>query len=66
MVCPRFFMDAVDAMLREFVRFHRSNDVACEPGSDLMRAATFLVDANVVCGNTLTGLDWLGEEITLA
>lgn len=58
--------DSKAAMLEEFVRFHARHDVPCGPGTEQMRAATFLVDSNVICGNTLTGLDWLGEEITFS
>lgn len=58
--------DAKAAMLEEFARFHASRDVSLSSDTDLMRAATFLVDSNIVCGNTLTGLDWLGEEITFS
>ena len=33
------------------------------PGYDLHQAAAFLIDTNIVRGDTLTGLDWRGEEI---
>ncbi len=59
-------LDAKALMLDEFVRFQASHDVPCGPDTNLMRAATLLVDSNVVCGNTLTGLDWLGEEIAFS
>lgn len=55
--------EAQAAMLAEFVRFHQEHDVDCSPGTDLHGAATFLIDTNVIRGNTLTGLDWRGEEI---
>ncbi|BDZ48256.1 type II restriction endonuclease [Frondihabitans sucicola] len=58
--------DAKAAMLKEFRSFHARHDVPCDPDTNLMRAAAFLIDANVICGNTLTGLDWLGEEITFS
>lgn len=58
--------DAKAAMLKVFVRFHASHGLPCGPDTNLMRAATFLVDANIICGNTLTGLDWLGEQITFS
>lgn len=58
--------DAKVAMVEEFARFHASHGTLCGPDTDLMRAATFLVDTNIVCGNTLTGQDWLGEEITFS
>jgi hypothetical protein len=55
--------DAKEAMLAEFLRFHASHDVPCGPRTGLRRAATFLVDTNIVGGDTLTGLNWRGEEI---
>ncbi|WP_022888174.1 hypothetical protein [Agromyces italicus] len=55
--------DAKAAMLAEFSRFHARHDVPCGPDTDLMRAASFLVDTNVIRGNTLTGRDWRGNEI---
>jgi hypothetical protein len=55
--------DAKDAMLAMFVRFHEDSEVPCGPKTDLRRAAAFLIDTNIVRGNTLTGLDWCGNEI---
>lgn len=55
--------DAKDAMLDTFVRFHTERDVPCGPKTALRRSAAFLIDANIVRGNTLTGLDWRGAEI---
>lgn len=55
--------DAKLAMLSTFVRFHEQHGVSCGPKTNLLRAAAFLIDANVVCGNTLTGLDLNGREI---
>jgi hypothetical protein len=55
--------DAKEAMLAEFLRFHASHEVPCGPRTDLRRAATFLIDMNIVRGDTLTGLNWRGEEI---
>jgi hypothetical protein len=55
--------DARHAMLNEFVRFHTSHHVPCGPATELRRAAAFLIDTNVVRGDTLTGRDWRGEEI---
>ncbi len=55
--------DAKEAMLHEFVRFHGSHDVPCGPNTDLRRAAAFLIDTNIIRGDTLTGRDWRGEEI---
>ncbi len=50
-------------MLAEFVDFHARHGAQHGPGAALMRAASFLIDTNIVRGNTLTGLDWRGEEI---
>jgi hypothetical protein len=55
--------DAKEAMLAEFLRFHASHEVPCGPRTDLRRAATFLIDTNIVRGDTLTGLNWRGEQI---
>lgn len=54
---------AKEALLAEFLRFHGSHEVPCGLRTDLRRAATFLIDMNIVRGDTLTGLDWRGEEI---
>ncbi|SES19539.1 hypothetical protein [Lentzea albida] len=55
--------DAKAAMLQEFLHFHTSRGITCDPHTDLMRAAIFLINTNIVRGDTLTGLDWLREEI---
>lgn len=55
--------DAKEAMLAEFVRFHERHGTPCGAETNLRRAATFLIDANIVRGNTLTRLDWRGEDI---
>jgi hypothetical protein len=55
--------DARAAMLATFVRFHEEREVPCGSSTNLRRAAAFLIDTNIVCGNTLTGLDVRGEEI---
>jgi hypothetical protein len=55
--------DAKEAMLAEFLRFHAGHDVACGPRTPLRRAATFLIHTNIIRGDTLTGLNWRGEEI---
>ncbi len=43
--------------------FHEDHGVPCGPETSLRQAAAFLIDTNVVRGDTLTGLDWRGEEI---
>lgn len=55
--------DARAAMLAEFGDFHVRHGVPCGSETVLFRAATFIVDANIIRGNTLTGRDWRGEEI---
>ncbi len=55
--------DAKDAMLDTFVRFHDEREVPCGPKTALRRSAGFIIDANIVRGNTLTGLNWRGTEI---
>ena len=55
--------DARTAMLAEFVDFHARHDTPHGLDTDLMRAARFLVDTNIIRGNTLTGRDWHGDEI---
>ncbi|WP_314147517.1 DNA methyltransferase [uncultured Leifsonia sp.] len=58
--------EAKAAMLEEFAGFHAGHGALPDAGSDVMRAATFLVDSNIMCGNTLTGRDWLGDEIAFS
>jgi len=55
--------EAKQAMVAEFLRFHANHRIPCGPRSDLRRAASLLIDTNIICGNTLTGLNWRGEEI---
>ena len=55
--------EAKAAMLETFVDFHRSHGTVCHAGTKLHRAATFLIDTNIVRGNTLTALDVNGREI---
>ncbi|MGW3811390.1 hypothetical protein [Micromonospora sp. NPDC005113] len=55
--------DAKEAMLSEFLHFHEQHGVPCDPDTSLRKAAAFLIDTNVIRGDTLAGLDWRGEEI---
>ena len=55
--------DAKVAMLATFVRFHEQREVPCGSETDLRRAAAFLIETNIIRGNTLTGRDWRGKEI---
>lgn len=57
------YRDAKEAMLTEFLLFHEEHGVTCGPDTSLRQAAAFLIDTNVVRGDTLTGLDWRGAEI---
>lgn len=58
--------DAKAVMLAEFDSFHRAHGTPCGPETDLQRAATFLIEANIVRGNTLTGQTPQGEDIQLS
>ncbi|MBS1906949.1 MAG: methylase [Actinobacteria bacterium] len=51
------------ALLAEFIAFHERAGNACGPRTNLRRSASTLVTRNIICGNTLTGLDAHGEEI---
>lgn len=55
--------DAKAIMLAEFLGFHQAHGVPCGPHTNLPQAAAFLIDTNVIRGDTLTGLDGLGQEI---
>ena len=55
--------DAKETMLAEFLHFHKEHRVTCSPDTSLRQAAAFLIDTNVVRGDTLAGLDWRGKEI---
>jgi hypothetical protein len=55
--------EAKEAMLTEFLHFHEEHGVSFGPDTSLRQAAAFLIDTNVVRGDTLTGLDWRGAEI---
>lgn len=58
--------DAQAAMLAEFLRFQASLGIPCGRDTKLTQAATFLIDTNIVRGNTLSGLDWRSKEITFS
>jgi hypothetical protein len=55
--------EAKEALLAEFMRFQTSHGVPVDPNTNLRRAAAFLVDTNIVRGDTLSGLTWRGESI---
>lgn len=48
--------DAKTVMLAEFLRFHEEHEIPCGPDTNQRQAATFLIDTNIVRGDTLTGL----------
>lgn len=55
--------DAQVALVNEFVTFHESHGTRCSPRTDLYRAAVFIVETNIVRGDTLTGQTPRGREI---
>ena len=50
-------------LLGAFVAFHEDRGVPCGHRTNLRRAAEYLINANILHGNTLTGLDASGETI---
>ena len=55
--------DAKAVMLAEFHGFHQAHGTPCGPDTDLHRAATFLIETNIVRGDTLTGKTPTGDDI---
>ena len=55
--------EAREAMLAEFLAFQQAHDIPCGPRTDVCRAATFLINTNIVQGNTLTGRTFECEVI---
>lgn len=53
-------------LLRTFTDFHTKAGVPCGSRTNLFRSATALIEWNIVRGNTLTELDWMGNEITFS
>lgn len=58
--------DAQAVMLAEFHRFHQAHGTPCDPETNLHQAASFLIETNIVHGNTLTGQTPLGADIQLS
>ena len=56
-------MAARAGLLAEFTAFHEGHAVRCNHRTNLYRAADYLLAANILHGNTLTGLDACGEAI---
>lgn len=50
-------------LLSEFLAFHEDSGVSCSHRTNLRRSAEYLVEANILHGNTLTGLRACGDEI---
>lgn len=50
-------------LISEFVKFHAVNGASCSPRTDLYRAAMYIIEKNIVRGNTLTGETPDGEDI---
>lgn len=57
--------EAKAVMLAEFLAFHDAHGVACGPRTSLHRAAAYLIDANIICGNTLELVSFGGPEVQL-
>lgn len=55
--------DAKAIMVAEFLSFHQVHGTLCGPGTDLYQAAVFIIDKNIVCGDTLTGRTHIGQDI---
>lgn len=55
--------DAKGAMLAAVVNFHQAHGAACGPETDLHQAASFLIDTNIVRGNTLSSQTPDGQDI---
>ncbi|WP_401001093.1 SAM-dependent DNA methyltransferase [Agromyces sp. GXQ0307] len=55
--------DAKAIMLAEFLGFHQADGTPVGPDTDLHQAAEFLIDTNIVRGNTLTGQTPEGQDI---
>lgn len=54
------------AILEEFVTFHERHDIPCGRRTNLFRSAEYLVSANILCGNMLSGLDPQGNDLTFS
>jgi hypothetical protein len=55
--------EAKSGLLAEFTAFHEGYGARCDYRTNLYRAAECLISANILQGNTLTGLDSSGEVI---
>lgn len=55
--------EAKAIMLAEFLGFHQDQGIPTGTDTDLYRTAQFLIDTNIVRGNTLTALTPGGEDI---
>lgn len=55
--------EAKAIMLAEFLDFQQTHGIPCGPDTDLQRAAIFLINTNLVRGNTLTAQTSDNEDI---
>ncbi len=55
--------EAMANMLAEFLGFQQAHGIPCGADTDLQRAATFLINTNIVRGNTLTAQTSEGRDI---
>ena len=55
--------EAKAILLSEFLSFQDAHDIACRPDTDLHRAAAFLINTNIVRGDTLTARTPEGKDI---
>lgn len=55
--------DAKAIMIADFLGFHRARGIPCGSDTHLHRAAEFLIDTNILRGNTLTGQTPNGQDI---
>lgn len=55
--------DAKAIMLAEFLGFHQAHGVTYGARTNLRRAAAYLINTNILCGNTLTGQTAQGQDI---
>lgn len=54
---------AQEGLLQVFTAFCQANEIPCSRRTNIYQAAQFIIETNIVCGNTLTGLTSEGDEI---
>jgi hypothetical protein len=60
------YFDAKYNMYQEFLKFLKTAEIPSVPDSDLLRSARFLIDRNIVQGNTLTAITFDDEPVTFS